>query len=122
MQDLIPQIENRVKKYEADNIKKFFYKIENMLITQNQKDLFVTGQENTIIILPLELDYDMIFAGLILPLLRDNLIEKTDFVEYDSAFELANSVLLIEKGGLNIYRLHQLCQHSKGQSFFVLPY
>ena len=96
MQDFIDVIKNRVKPDEAENIEKFYNLVKSGCKTDIQLSLFETGQENTIIILPLELDYDMVFAGLILPLLRENLLDENIINEYKNATELANSVLKIE--------------------------
>ncbi|HAJ78074.1 MAG TPA: (p)ppGpp synthetase [Clostridiales bacterium] len=96
MQDFIDVIKQRVKPDEAENIEKFYNLVKNSCKTDEQISLFETGLENTIIILPLELDYDMIFAGIVLPLLREQLLDDAIKNEYENAKELANSVLKIE--------------------------
>ena len=96
MQDFIQAIKDRIAPKYFDSIKVFYDKLEQYCQSDVQKAKFEEGKQNILIVLPLELDYDMIFAGLVLPLLRDNLIEKSQFAGYDSAFELANSVLTIE--------------------------
>src|SRR5574344_858700 len=101
MQNFLEKINSRVEKNESIEIEKFYNKLQSFCVTENQKSLFETGQENTIIILPLELDFDMLYAGLLLPLIRNNEIDLSNFSEYNSAIELANSVLTIEKVDIN---------------------
>ena len=96
MQNFIELINNRVKPDEAKNILNFYNNIKSICTSEKQLDLFTTGEENTIIILPLELDYDMVYAGLILPLVRENAIDLESLGNYKNAIELANSVLKIE--------------------------
>lgn len=95
MLNFLELIRNRVKKDEAENIEKFYNKIFSMCDTEIKKSLLETGVENTVIILPLELDYDMVFAGLLLPLIRENQLDLTQIQEI-GAVELAQSVLKIE--------------------------
>lgn len=95
MLNFLELIRNRVKKDEAENIEKFYNKIFSMCDTEIKKSLLETGVENTVIILPLELDYDMVFAGLLLPLIRENQLDLTQIQE-TGAVELAQSVLKIE--------------------------
>ena len=97
MQKFIETIRNRVKKNEADEIEKFFNKVDKLCDTPKKQELFLEGQENTLIILPLELDYEMIFAGLILPLIRCDELKVEDFADYPKSISLVNSVLTIEK-------------------------
>ena len=96
MQNFLELINNRVKPEEAKNIEIFYNKIKSICVSDKQLELFATGEENTIIILPLELDYDMVFASLILPLIRKNSIDLQNLSDYQKALELANSVLKIE--------------------------
>ena len=96
MKDFIELIRERIAPKYFENIEVFYNKLCNYCKTDLQIEKFEEGQQNTLIILPLELDYDMIFSGLILPLLRDNLIDEKDFEEYNSSFELARHVLTIE--------------------------
>lgn len=96
MQNFIEEIKNRIAPKYFDIIKVFYDKLVEYCKTEEQKAKFEEGKENILIILPLELDYDMIFAGMLLPLMRENLIDKSQFVEYATALDLANSVLLIE--------------------------
>ncbi len=96
MQNFIEVMKSRVGIEEMKNIQSFYEKVEGICQTEQMQKLFLLGQENTIIILPLELDYDMIFAGLILPLLRENLIDTSTFADYGSMLDLANAVLSIE--------------------------
>lgn len=96
MQDFINKIGDRIPLNYLEKIKTFYSKLEKICKTEEQIKQFENGKENTIIILPLELDYDMVFASLILPLLRENLVDENEFVDYKSAIELAKSVLLIE--------------------------
>ena len=95
MLNFLELIRNRVKKDEAENIEKFYNKTFSMCDTEIKKSLLETGVENTVIILPLELDYDMVFAGLLLPLIRENQLDLTQIQE-TGAVELAQSVLKIE--------------------------
>ena len=97
MQNFMQIIRDRVKPAEAENIQKFFDKVSGFCKTEEKLSLFETGQENTIIILPLELDYDMVFAGLILPLVRAKKFDLDSFAEYKDAISLANAVLTIER-------------------------
>lgn len=97
MQKFMDIIKNRVGQIEATQIEKFYVKVNNLCDTQKKQDLFLEGQESTLIILPLELDYEMIFAGLILPLVRNNELSADEFVDYASSINLVNSVLTIEK-------------------------
>ena len=87
MQNFIDVIKHRVKPDEAENIEKFYNLVKDSCKTEKQISLFETGQENTIIILPLELDYDMVFAGLILPLLRENMLDDNISNEYKNAIK-----------------------------------
>ena len=96
MQNFIDEMKNRVKSEEAEKIESFFNKVNDLCDTETKQNLFLQGQENTLIIFPLELDYDMVFAGLILPLVRENQLNLEDFSEFDSAINLVNSVLTIE--------------------------
>lgn len=97
MQKFMDTIKNRVGHTEATQIEKFFDKVNALCDTPKKQELFFEGQENTLIILPLELDYEMIFAGLILPLIRNNELNVDDFGDYTSSINLVNSVLTIEK-------------------------
>lgn len=97
MHNFQQKVAERVKPDEAKIINNFHNKISSLCTTDRQKYLLQIGEENTVIIFPLELDYDMIFAGLMLPLVRDNELSFDHFSEYSSAIELANSVLTIEK-------------------------
>ena len=96
MQDFIEKITERLQSEELQGILEFHSKLCAVCDDEEKQKLLKRGEQNTIIILPLELDSDMVFAGLILPLLRQNKIDANDFAEYSSAFELANSVLSIE--------------------------
>ncbi|MBR4124488.1 MAG: bifunctional (p)ppGpp synthetase/guanosine-3',5'-bis(diphosphate) 3'-pyrophosphohydrolase, partial [Clostridia bacterium] len=97
MQNFMDTIKNRVGHIEATQIEKFFNKVNALCDTTKKQELFFEGQENTLIILPLELDYDIIFAGLILPLIRNNELNVDEFADYSSSINLVNSVLTIEK-------------------------
>ena len=95
MLNFLELIRDRVKGDEAENIEKFYNKIQSMCETEYKTSLLETGVENTVIILPLELDYDMVFAGLILPLIRENQLDLSQIQE-TGAIELAQAVLKIE--------------------------
>ena len=97
MQDFMQKINDRVKPEEAHIIEQFYNYLKQMCTSPQAQELLVTGEENTVIILPLELDYDMVFAGLILPLMRKNLLDLDKFLQYQSAINLAKVVLEIEK-------------------------
>ena len=96
MQNFLEMAEQRISAEYFGKVKEFYDKVKSLCLTNEQKQKFEEGQQNTIIILPLELDYDMIFAGLILPLLRAKLIDESNFEEYASSLDLAKSVLTIE--------------------------
>ena len=96
MQKFIETIKSRVGTEEFEKIQSFYEKIKNLCDTEEKQRYFEFGQENTIIILPLELDYDMVFAGLILPLIKNNLLDTKLLDEYKSSVNLANAVLNIE--------------------------
>ncbi len=100
MQKFLDVLKSRVGAEEEKNIQSFYNKIESLCDTEEKQNAFQFGQENTIIIMPLELDYDMIFAGLILPLLRKNLIDEINLTEFKSVLNLAHSVLAIENIGV----------------------
>ena len=96
MTDFLERVDTRFKTEDATVIKDFYNKIKDLCITEKQKHLLEIGEENTTIIFPLELDFDMIFAGLALPLIRENEIDLSIFENHQSALELAQSVLTIE--------------------------
>ena len=90
MQKFIDTIKLRVGTEEFNKIQSFYEIIEKNCDTDEKQKYFEFGQENTIIILPLELDYDMIFAGLVLPLIRNNLLDTKLLYDYKSALDLWN--------------------------------
>lgn len=96
MTDFLERVDKRFKTEDATVIKDFYNKIKDLCITEKQKHLLEIGEENTTIIFPLELDFDMIFAGLALPLIREKEIDLSIFENHQSALELAQSVLTIE--------------------------
>src|SRR5574344_2141481 len=96
MQNFIKEMRNRLSSDEESLLERFYTKLTAECNSDEQKSLIETGEENTLIILPLELDYDIIFAGLLLPLIRQNKIDLTNFTDYQSAIKLAQSVLTIE--------------------------
>lgn len=96
MTDFLERVDKRFKLEDATVIKDFYNKIKDLCITEKQKHLLEIGEENTTIIFPLELDFDMIFAGLALPLIREKEIDLSIFENHQSALELAQSVLTIE--------------------------
>lgn len=96
MTDFLERVDTRFKTEDATVIKDFYNKIKDLCITEKQKHLLEIGEENTTIIFPLELDFDMIFAGLALPLIREKEIDLSIFENHQSALELAQSVLTIE--------------------------
>ncbi|HBB44585.1 MAG TPA: (p)ppGpp synthetase [Clostridiales bacterium] len=96
MTDFLERVDKRFKIEDATVIKDFYNKIKDLCTTERQKHLLEIGEENTTIIFPLELDFDMIFAGLALPLIREKEIDLTIFENHQSALELAQSVLTIE--------------------------
>lgn len=96
MTDFLERVDKRFKIEDATVIKGFYNKIKDLCITEKQKHLLEIGEENTTIIFPLELDFDMIFAGLALPLIREKEIDLSIFENHQSALELAQSVLTIE--------------------------
>ena len=96
MTDFLERVDKRFKIEDATVIKDFYNKIKDLCITEKQKHLLEIGEENTTIIFPLELDFDMIFAGLALPLIREKEIDLSIFENHQSALELAQSVLTIE--------------------------
>ena len=96
MTDFLERVSKRFKTEDATVIKDFYNKIKDLCTTERQKHLLEIGEENTTIIFPLELDFDMIFAGLALPLIREKEIDLSIFENHQSALELAQSVLTIE--------------------------
>lgn len=96
MTDFLERVDKRFKTEDATVIKDFYNKIKDLCTTEKQKYLLEIGEENTTIIFPLELDFDMIFAGLALPLIREKEIDLSIFENHQSALELAQSVLTIE--------------------------
>ncbi len=96
MENFVSLLNNRVKPQEAQKILEFYDKIYAFCNDEEKKSLLNTGEENTVIIFPLELDYGIIFAGLMLPLLRQNKFDETLFQDYQEAINLARSVLKIE--------------------------
>lgn len=96
MTDFLERVDKRFKTEDATVIKDFYNKIKDLCVTEKQKHLLEIGEENTTIIFPLELDFDMIFAGLALPLIREKEIDLSIFENHQSALELAQSVLTIE--------------------------
>ena len=96
MQNFLAITEERFGKEEFIKIKTFYQKLNSFCETESKKKLLEFGQENTVIIYPLELDYDMIFAGLILPLVREGQLDENVFAEYKSSIDLAHAVLTIE--------------------------
>lgn len=96
MQEFVDKISERVQGEELQKILDFHKKLSALCTDEEKQNLLKRGEQNTIIILPLELDCDIIFAGLLLPFLREKQINENMFTEYHSAFELANSVLSIE--------------------------
>lgn len=96
MTDFLERVDKRFKTEDATVIKDFYNKIKDLCTTEKQKHLLEIGEENTTIIFPLELDFDMIFAGLALPLIREKEIDLSIFENHQSALELAQSVLTIE--------------------------
>ena len=96
MTDFLERVDKRFKIEDATVIKDFYNKIKDLCTTERQKHLLEIGEENTTIIFPLELDFDMIFAGLALPLIREKEIDLSIFENHQSALELAQSVLTIE--------------------------
>ncbi|MGN1212519.1 MAG: RelA/SpoT family protein [Christensenellales bacterium] len=96
MQNFLDLAKERLPKENFDVVKEFYDKVLSLCKSDEQLELLDFGLQNTVIIFPLELDYDMIFAGIILPLLRKNQLDETQFADYQSALELANTVLKIE--------------------------
>lgn len=100
MINFLDKAKERLSNKNYPPIEKFFNKVISLCETDYQKKLLNFGVENTVIIFPLELDYDMIFAGIILPLIRENQINIEELKDYNSALELVNSVLKIENVNL----------------------
>lgn len=96
MQYFLQKVKERLPNENYLKVEDFYNKICSLCVDQKQQELLNFGLENTVIIFPLELDYDMIFAGIILPLMRQNQIDLTSLNEYKSAIELASTVLKIE--------------------------
>ena len=101
MQNFLELTKNRLAQENYLQVEEFYNKVLQLCNKSKQKELLDFGLENTVIIFPLELDYDMIYAGILLPLIRENQIDLVDFSKYQSAIELANDVLKIESINLS---------------------
>lgn len=92
-------LEKAKERFTSENfceIEKFYNYLTSVCKSDEQQKTLQIGLENTVIIFPLELDYDMVFAGMFLPLIRSNLLSVEHFSQNSSAVNLAMSVLKIE--------------------------
>ena len=96
MKDFLERVHQRLPEENYVDVEKFYNKVNSLCSESEQQKLFDYGLEATVIIFPLELDYEMIYAGMILPLLRENNLDVSTLEEYKSAIELCYSVLKIE--------------------------
>lgn len=96
MEKFLHSAKERFSAEIYDKIALFCEQVNNVCKTEEQQQMFKFGLKNTQIIFPLELDFDMVFAGILLPLARQNLLEKS-FEQNKSAMELVSAVLKIEQ-------------------------
>ena len=96
MLKFLEKTKNRLLPDDYLFVENFYNKIEKQCQSPKQQQLLSFGLENTLIMFPLELDYDMILASIVLPLIRDNQLDLSNLTEYQSAIDLVNVVLKIE--------------------------
>ena len=92
-------MKNRVKQEEFEKITEFYNLVAENCKTEKQKELLDFAEQSTNIIMPLELDYDMVFASLILPLVRNNELDLTKFEAYQRTY-------VIQGYGIHLKYLH----------------
>lgn len=92
-------------KQNSNEVLSFFENLKLKCDDEQKQKSFQKGVDTLKILMPLELDTGIVFATLMLDLLRNNLINSADFLHYADSVNLAQSVIKIE--GFNFVNKHE---------------